>query len=117
MLLAWVALFAVLSFAAGVSSGVLYAYQRQAAAQPEGSYADMLRDELGLNDDQYRRIRSIVASYVEELDKIQQRHQDTLRSEIQPLKASINRDIKQQLRPEQLVKFEAGKTGLPGNGP
>ena len=47
VVLGWLALLAVLCFGAGMSSGILFVYRRQAQTQPDFAYADELDRIVG----------------------------------------------------------------------
>jgi uncharacterized protein HemX len=112
VLVSWLLILAVLCFGAGVSSGVLFAYRRQAAAQPDRAYADELKKELNLSELQYQQVCAIVQQHGADLERIYQEHQDSLRKNLQPLLKQIDKDIMDKLEPAQKSKFEGRSPNL-----
>jgi hypothetical protein len=104
--LVWLVILALLCFGAGVSTGVLFIYRRQAAAQPDRSYADELKKELELTDVQDQKIRTIVAQHDAELERLYRSHQDSLTIDLQRLRKQIDDDISKVLDESQRRKFE-----------
>jgi uncharacterized protein HemX len=107
VLLFWVALLAMLSFGAGLSSGVLFVYKRQAASEPESiSYAEKLKEELPLSETQFEKIQNIVDSHEAQMEELYRRCETNLREETRRLNSKVDEEISRELTSEQRKKFK-----------
>ena len=117
---AWILLLMLVVFLTGVVGGVLS--ERLSAERPKGGpmedYALLLEREFDLSPARMSHLRTLVAAYTEDVDRVVREHEAAYRAALEPDLSPLNEEYDKLVRdlvlpPKHRQRFDELAAGIP----